>query len=156
MFGSNKSNRDGHLVVDALIGAQVVIRGDVEFSGGLYVEGTILGMVIAQDGASNATLTVAEHGAIEGEIRAQVVVISGRMDGDVHASERVELTPSARVNGNIHYQVVEMAAGAQLNGRLIHASAPMAALPPPEGAAEEAGTGKGDTAARRKLAEAMA
>ena len=68
--------------------------------------------------------------------------------------EKVELTPSARVNGNVHYQVVEMNAGAQLNGRLIHASAPMAALPAPEG--DEANGSKGDTAARRKLAEAMA
>ena len=154
MFGSNKSNRDGHLVVDALIGAQVVIRGDVEFSGGLYVEGTILGKVIAAEGASGATLTVAEHGVIEGEIRAQVVVISGRLDGDVHATERVELTPTARVTGNIHYQVVEMNAGAQLTGRLIHASAPQMALPPP---ADEAPAGNGkDGSARRKLAEAMA
>ena len=156
MFGSSKSSRDGQLVVDALIGSQVVIRGDVEFSGGLYVEGRVHGKVIAQEGASTANITLADNGVVEGEIRAQVVVISGRMDGDVHASERVELTPSARVNGNIHYQVVEMAAGAQLNGRLIHASAPMAALPPPEGAADEASAGKGDTAARRKLAEAMA
>jgi len=155
MFGSNKSNRDGHLVVDALIGAQVVIRGDVEFSGGLYVEGTILGKVIAAEGAANATLTLAEHGAIEGEIRAQVVVLSGRLDGDVHATERVELTPTARVNGNIHYQVVEMNAGAQLTGRLIHGTAPLAALPPPS--EEDSGAGKGkDGAARKKLAEAMA
>ena len=145
MFGSNKSNRDGHLVVDALIGAQVVIRGDVEFSGGLYVEGTILGKVIAQDGASNATLTVAEHGAIEGEIRAQVVVISGRLDGDVHATERVELTPSARVNGNVHYQVVEMNAGAQLNGRLVH-TATMAALPAPDDKAADRKSKKAEAA----------
>ena len=121
MFGSSKSSRDGQLVVDALIGNQVVIRGDVEFSGGLYVEGRIHGKVIAQEGASAATLTLAEHGVIEGEIRAQVV---------------------------------EMNAGAQLNGRLIHASAPMQALPAPEG--EASADGKGDTAARRKLAEAMA
>jgi cytoskeletal protein CcmA (bactofilin family) len=118
------------------------------------VEGRIHGKVIAQEGASAATLTLAEHGVIEGEIRAQVVVISGRLDGDVHATEKVELTPSARVNGNVHYQVVEMNAGAQLNGRLIHASAPMQALPAPEG--EASADGKGDTAARRKLAEAMA
>lgn len=104
MFGSSKSNREGQLVVDALIGNQVVIRGDVEFSGGLYVEGRIHGKVIAAEGASGATLTVAEHGVIEGEIRAQVVVISGRLDGDVHATEKVELTPSARVNGNVHYR----------------------------------------------------
>jgi len=73
----------------------------------------------------------------------------------VHATEKVELTPSARVNGNVHYQVVEMNAGAQLNGRLIHASSPVAALPAPEGEGEAA-EGKGGTAARRKLAEAMA
>ncbi|MGE8280019.1 MAG: bactofilin family protein [Stenotrophomonas sp.] len=129
MFG-NKSNRDSHLVVDALIGPQVVIRGDVVFSGGLYVEGRILGKVVAEEGA-NAVLTLAEQGHIEGEVRASVVVLSGRMDGDVHASERVELTPSARVTGNVHYSVVEMNAGAQLNGRLVH-SAAVAALPAPE------------------------
>jgi cytoskeletal protein CcmA (bactofilin family) len=131
MFKS-KSNRDSHLVVDALIGPQVVIRGDVIFSGGLYVEGRILGKVIAEDGAE-AMLTLAEQGHIEGEIRASVVVLSGRLDGDVHASERIELTPSARVTGNVHYQVVEMNAGAQLNGRLVHSAAAVAALPAPEG-----------------------
>ncbi|WP_426806372.1 bactofilin family protein, partial [Stenotrophomonas sp. SrG] len=78
-----------------------------------------LGKVIAQEGATTATLTLAEQGSIEGEIRALVVVLSGRLDGDVHASERVELTPSARVTGNVHYQVVEMNAGDQLTGRLI-------------------------------------
>ncbi len=129
MFG-NKSKRDSEVSVDALIGSQVEIRGDVIFSGGLYVDGRIVGKVLAEDGA-NAVLTLAEHGHIEGEVRASVVVISGRLDGDVHASERVELTPSARVTGNIHYQTVEMSAGAQLNGRLVHSGA-MAALPPPE------------------------
>lgn len=134
MFKS-KSRQDNELSVDALIGSQVEIRGDVVFSGGLYVDGRIIGKVIAAEG-SNAMLTLAEHGHIEGEIRASVVVISGRMDGDVHASERVELTPSARVNGNIHYTVVEMSAGAQLNGRLMH-SAAVAALPAPEGKGSE-------------------
>ncbi|MGH8055001.1 MAG: bactofilin family protein [Stenotrophomonas sp.] len=129
MFKS-KSKSSSELSVDALIGSQVEIRGDVVFSGGLYVDGRIIGKVIAAEG-SEAMLTLAEHGHIEGEIRAAVVVLSGRMDGDVHATERVELTPSARVNGNIHYQVVEMNAGAQLNGRLVH-TATMAALPAPE------------------------
>lgn len=129
MFG-NKSGRDGQLVVDALIGPQVVIRGDVVFSGGLYVEGRILGKVLAEEGAT-ATLTLAEHGHIQGEIRASVVVLSGSLEGDVHASERVELTPTARMTGNVHYEVVEMNAGAQLTGRLIHGSA-MTALPASE------------------------
>lgn len=121
MFG-NKGGRDGQMVVDALIGPQVIIRGDVEFAGGLYVEGRVIGKLVASEG-SKAALTVAENGSIEGQIVASTVVISGRMDGDVHASDKVELTATARVHGNVHYQVVEMAAGAQLTGSLIHTAA---------------------------------
>jgi cytoskeletal protein CcmA (bactofilin family) len=134
MFG-NKSGRDSQVEVDALIGPQVVIRGDVVFSGGLYVEGRILGKVVVEEGATGA-LTVAEQGVIEGEIRASVVVLSGRLDGDVHASERIELTATARVTGNVHYDVVEMHAGAQLTGRLIHAGS-VAALLTLDGSATE-------------------
>lgn len=131
MFGNGdkKSPRNGHL--ETLVGPHAVIRGDVGFSGGLYVEGTIHGRVIADDGAT-AVLTIAEHGAIEGEVRAPVVVINGRMNGDVHAAERIELAANARVNGNIHYKVVEMAAGAMVTGRLIHADTPLAQLAAPE------------------------
>ncbi|WP_269792779.1 polymer-forming cytoskeletal protein [Stenotrophomonas sp. Iso1] len=143
MFKS-KSKSSGELSVDALIGSQVEIRGDVVFSGGLYVDGRIIGKVVAAEG-SEAMLTLAEHGYIEGEIRAAVVVLSGRMDGDVHATERVELTPSARVNGNVHYQVVEMNAGAQLNGRLVH-TATMAALPAPDDKAADRKSKKAEAA----------
>ncbi|MFT4247822.1 MAG: polymer-forming cytoskeletal protein [Pseudomonas sp.] len=133
MFGS-KSNRGGQTVVDTLIGAQAVIRGDLTFSGGLYIEGRVVGKVTAEDGAQ-AAVTLAETGIVEGEIRAPVVVINGRLSGDVHASDKVELAANARVQGNVHYQVVEMSAGAQLTGRLIHAGA-VVALPSP-GAREE-------------------
>lgn len=108
--------------VDTLVGPQMTIRGDLQFSGGLYVEGRIVGTVVAEAGKP-AMLTLAENGSIEGEIRAPVVVINGRLDGDVHAEERVELASKARVLGNVHYKVVEMAAGAMLTGRLIHADA---------------------------------
>ena len=61
--------------IDNLIGPQVTIRGDVMFSGGLYVEGHIQGKVIAEAG-ERAVLTLAEQGSIEGEIQAPVVVIN--------------------------------------------------------------------------------
>lgn len=114
-----KAVRDGQ-PIDTLIGPQVTLRGDLVFSGGLYVEGRILGRVLAVEG-ERATLTLSEHGSIEGEVRAPVVVINGQLVGDVFASERVELASKARVQGNVHYQVVEMNAGAQLTGRLVHA-----------------------------------
>ena len=118
MFKNKSTQRDG-FAIDTLIGPEVVIRGDLEFSGGLYVEGRILGKVVAAEGKP-ASLLLAEQGTVEGEIRAPVVIINGTLVGDVHADERIELAQKARVEGNVHYSVVEMSAGAQLTGRLVH------------------------------------
>lgn len=136
MFGDKggKSGRNGH-AVETLIGPRVVIQGDVRFSGGLYVEGKIIGKVIAEDGQP-AVLTVAEQGSIEGEVRVPVAVICGELLGDVFSAERVELAGKARVRGNIHYRSVEMAAGAMITGRLIHAESAQALLTGPEHGAE--------------------
>jgi cytoskeletal protein CcmA (bactofilin family) len=120
MFKHKPSSHGGE--IDTLIGAQVVIRGDLRFSGGLLVEGRVIGKVWAEDG-EKAVLTLSEHGCIEGEVRAPVVIINGRLDGDVYASDRVELASKARVQGNVHYAVAEMAAGSTLTGRLIHLDA---------------------------------
>lgn len=134
MFGNEKkrparSNGGG---VETLIGPRVVIRGDVHFSGGLYVEGRIHGAVIAEEGCPDAVVTLAQDGCIEGEVRAPHVVVNGELRGDVYATGRIELAANARVQGNIYYQVVEMAAGAMISGRLIHGEAPPKQLPKPE------------------------
>ena len=132
MFGEKgKGGRGGSHAVETLIGPRVVIHGDVHFSGGLYVEGKIVGKVIADDGQP-AVLTVAEQGCIEGEVRVPVAIVCGELVGDVFSSERVELAGKARVRGNIHYQLVEMAAGAMITGRLIHGDPAMAQLTGPE------------------------
>ncbi len=120
MLKKKSSFHDGQ-AVDTLIGAQVVLQGDLQFSGGLVVEGRIHGRVFAAPGQP-ATLTLCEQGVIEGLVDVPVVIINGRLDGDVRATERVELAPKARVNGNVHYQVVEMRAGAVLTGNLVHLS----------------------------------
>jgi len=132
MFGEKgKGLRNGTNSVETLIGPRVQIRGDIVFSGGLYVEGRIIGKVMAEDGA-DAVVTVAEKGHIEGEVHAPIIVIAGQMNGDVYAGNRIELAPNARVQGNIYYKVVEMAAGAMITGRLIHADAPLAQLTGPD------------------------
>lgn len=105
--------------IDTLIGPQVVIEGDFHFSGGLYVEGRIVGKLIAEDG-QKAVLTLADNGSVEGEVRAPVMVINGSVKGSLYASERIELGAKARVDGDVHYKVVEMAAGSILTGQLLH------------------------------------
>lgn len=128
MFKHKPVHRHG-AAVDTLIGAKVVIRGDVVFSGGLYVEGRIEGKVQAEPGQPSM-LILAEEGSIVGEVEVPTVVLNGQLQGDVHAAERIELAPKARVLGNVHYKVVEMSAGATLTGRLIHADAASAEATP--------------------------
>ncbi len=151
MFGSEKAKapRPAASGVETLIGSQVTIRGDLNFSGGLYVEGTVHGSVVAEEGGSDAVLTLAERGSIHGEVRAPHVVVNGQLSGDVYASDRIELGASARVQGNLYYKVIEMAAGAVVTGRMIHGDAPKQ-LPKPEAAAVKAVEGK------RERSEAVA
>lgn len=112
-----KSNRPSTSTIDTLIGQDTRLCGDLFFSGGLHVDGTIRGNVIAE--GENAVLTLSEGGVVEGEVRVPNVVLNGRIDGDVHAGH-VELAARTRITGNLYYRVIEMAMGAQVNGSLIH------------------------------------
>lgn len=105
--------------IETLIGNTIEIRGDLIFSGGLHVDGKIVGNVIADDG-SDSMLVLSDHGSIEGEVRVPYVVLNGEVIGDVYAAERVELSSRAQVNGNVFYNMLEMAMGAEVNGSLVH------------------------------------
>jgi cytoskeletal protein CcmA (bactofilin family) len=104
--------------IDTLIGRSARIQGDVEFSGGLHIDGQVTGNVRVVPGGA-ASVSVSEHGLIEGSIEAPHVVLNGTVNGDIVASERVVLGAKARVRGNVSYGVIEMALGAEITGRLI-------------------------------------
>ena len=116
MFG-RKQRR--HMVVDTLVGPNTKISGDLNFVGGCHVDGTINGNVNA-DSESNSALSVSEDGNVEGGVTVPYVVLHGIVRGDVFASQRVELGPTARVIGNVYYNLIEMAIGAEINGKLVH------------------------------------
>ncbi|MDH5483595.1 MAG: polymer-forming cytoskeletal protein [Gammaproteobacteria bacterium] len=116
MWGKPKSKASK---IETLIGNTIEIRGDLIFSGGLHVDGKIIGNVIADDG-SDSMLVLSDHGSIEGEVRVPYVVLNGEVIGDVYAAERVELSSRAQVNGNVFYNMLEMAMGAEVNGSLVH------------------------------------
>lgn len=105
--------------IDTLIGPKTRINGDVEFSGGLHVDGHINGNV-AGDAGTATFLSVSEQGCIEGSVIAPSVILNGIVKGDIEASNRIELGSKARVLGNVHYSIIETAVGAQINGKLIH------------------------------------
>jgi cytoskeletal protein CcmA (bactofilin family) len=105
--------------IDTLIGAKTRINGDVEFVGGLHLDGYINGNVKSEAG-SGTTLSVSEQGCIEGSVIVTNIVLNGIVKGDIEAADRVEMGPKARVLGSVHYTTIETAVGAQINGKLIH------------------------------------
>lgn len=105
--------------METLIGRQTEILGDVRFAGGLHVDGRIKGGVQSA-GDKAAALSLSETGVIEGDVRVPNVLVNGRIVGEVRASERLTLGAKARVVGDVRYRVLQMEAGALVNGQLIY------------------------------------
>jgi cytoskeletal protein CcmA (bactofilin family) len=99
--------------IDSLIGAGTSIDGDVNFSGGMRIDG--------QQGKPS-TLVLSEHARVNGEVNVTHLVINGAISGSVFASEYMELQSKAKINGDVHYTTLEIQLGAIVEGRLIHSS----------------------------------
>ena len=120
---SRKPPRNGAAAeTTSLIAAGTQIRGDVLFSGRLHIDGKVEGSI--RDEAGDAGLTLSNQAQVQGEIHAPHIVINGAVTGDVTAGERLELASNARVEGNVYYKVLEMSAGAQINGKMVHRAEP--------------------------------
>ncbi|MFN2360858.1 MAG: polymer-forming cytoskeletal protein [Marinobacter sp.] len=115
----------GHF--DTLVSSRTTVEGDVHFSGGLHVDGTIRGRVVAEEGG-DAVLRVSEVGSVEGDIVAPHVIVNGTVYGDVYASTHLELAEKASIHGNVYYNLIEMAMGASVNGSLVHQNEPAGLL----------------------------
>ncbi|MDO8989183.1 MAG: polymer-forming cytoskeletal protein [Sideroxyarcus sp.] len=105
--------------IDSLVGAGTRVEGNVNFTGGLRVDGEIKGSVIA-DTSKASTLVLSEQARVEGEIRVTHLVVNGTIIGPVYASEYLELQAKAKVTGDVHYKTLEIQLGAIVEGKLIH------------------------------------
>lgn len=108
--------------IDSLIGAGTTIEGDLNFTGGMRIDGHVNGNVIAAPGKPS-TLVLSEHARVDGEVNVTHLVVNGTITGPVSASEYLELQSKAKVNGDVHYKTLEIQLGAIVEGRLIHSSA---------------------------------
>jgi cytoskeletal protein CcmA (bactofilin family) len=127
MFGQDKKGKAPSARVDTIVGQNTRIDGDVHFSGGLLVDGTVKGSVIAEEGSASV-LTVSEHGIIEGDVNVPNVILNGSVTGDVRSPERIEMAAKARVTGDVYYNLIEMAMGAAVNGSLLHSDGSSASV----------------------------
>ena len=107
--------------IDSLIGAGTKVTGDIHFTGGLRVDGEILGSVIADPGKAS-TLVLSEQSRVNGEIRVTHLVLNGTVAGPIEASEYLELQSKAKVTGDVKYKTLEIQLGAIVEGKLAHIS----------------------------------
>jgi cytoskeletal protein CcmA (bactofilin family) len=112
----------------AHIGRSVLIKGELSGSEDLYVDGTVEGNIELP----GSNLVVGPNGRVRAGIRARGVIIEGKVDGDIEATERVELRKSAVLMGSIVTQRVSIEDGAFFKGGVDvkRQTAPAAAVQP--------------------------
>ncbi|MED5388781.1 MAG: polymer-forming cytoskeletal protein [Pseudomonadota bacterium] len=123
-----------------LIAPSAKVSGDIEFTGGLHIQGVVEGNISV--GKEGGRLIIGESGRVIGEIQVPNVVINGIVEGDVHATENLELAEKASVEGNVYYLMIEMVMGARVNGKLVRLDDERRNLPAPDGKKADAGAGK--------------
>jgi len=97
-----------------LIGKSFVIKGQVSCDGDLYIDGQVEGSV---DPKGNR-LTIGPDGRLKANVTARVVVVLGRLEGNIQATERVDLKQSAVVVGDIVTQSITIESGAHIKGSI--------------------------------------
>jgi cytoskeletal protein CcmA (bactofilin family) len=96
------------------IGKSFVIKGQVSCDGDLYIDGQVEGSV---DPKGNR-LTIGPEGRLKADVVASAVVVQGTLEGNIQASERVDLKQSAVVVGDIVTQSISIEPGAQIRGSI--------------------------------------
>src|SRR5579864_3577818 len=97
----------------AHIGKSVVIKGELSGSEDLYIDGTVEGAIQLQGN----NLVVGPNGHVHADVNAKGVVIQGKLEGNIHASERAELQKSAFIVGDIVTQRIAIEEGAYFKGK---------------------------------------
>lgn len=119
MFGKKEVKEDKSGRIDSLIGPGTIITGDVSFAGGLRLDGEIHGDVTVST-TGFGLLQLGPEGVVKGNVRVNHLVADGEVHGAIYATDSVELRPTAKVQGDVHYGTLEMHPGAEITGHLVH------------------------------------
>ena len=103
--------------IKSLIAAGSQINGNMRFTDGLRVDGSVVGNLRAADD-ERSMLVISEAASVTGEIHADHIIINGTVKGPIHAAVMLELQPKARIEGDVHYAALEMHQGALVAGQL--------------------------------------
>ncbi|HEY5929661.1 MAG TPA: polymer-forming cytoskeletal protein [Burkholderiales bacterium] len=103
--------------IRSLIAQGSRIEGNLKFTEGMRIDGEVAGNTSAS-AEQPSILVISEAAVVEGEMRADHIIINGTVRGNVHAKELLELQPQARIEGDVYYKALEMHRGATITGQL--------------------------------------
>ncbi|MGD9182441.1 MAG: polymer-forming cytoskeletal protein [Desulfobacterales bacterium] len=95
-----------------MLGSQVVLEGNLVFEGTLYMNGHVKGAIESRTGA----IVIGEDAVIHADVFVRTATIKGEIKGTVHATERIELHPPARVYGDLNAPAVQIDPGSIIEG----------------------------------------
>jgi cytoskeletal protein CcmA (bactofilin family) len=133
--GSNPSPAEGHArqrhtpassSTVTLIAGACHVEGEIKGAGEVHIEGTVKGKLDC-----SSSVLVAEGGKVEAEVKAETITIAGKLKGDAIASQKIELTPTAEVEGDITAPRILIREGATFEGQVFMTGKKSAKAPEP-------------------------
>lgn len=102
---------------ETIIGSSTEVHGRILIEESLRIDGKVIGNIEARQGKS-ITVALGKTGFVHGDIHANRVLVAGKVEGNIYASEKVELHNGSEIRGDVTYGQLAMEYGAILNGAL--------------------------------------
>ncbi len=111
MFEKKEDEITNEGQVESVVGASVKLEGDYSSDGDIFIHGNVTGKV-----STKASLSVGETAEVKADIVAKNVMVAGRVEGNIKADEKVDITASGKVHGDIATDDLSIASGAVFTG----------------------------------------
>lgn len=105
------------VAITTLIDKDIVISGDTSYTGGIRIDGKILGNLKVH-GEEDSLLIMGHGSKITGDVEVEKAIINGEVNGNIKCHDYLELNTNAIVNGSIEYDIIEVHEGSKINGNL--------------------------------------
>lgn len=120
---TKKKNHNAPLVLhpekfDTLIGRQAEIHGCLKLHESVRIDGKVVGNIEGPDDVG-ISVVIGPSGEVQGDVMASRILVAGKVSGNIHAFDRVEIMASALIQGDIKYASMAVEHGARLLGLLL-------------------------------------
>ena len=106
-----KTDKSGK--VSTYLGINASIEGTIDFSDTIRLDGNVKGRIISAVG----TVIIGEKAIINADIEVDVAIVKGEINGSLEARDRIEISPPARITGDIQAPVISIETGVIFNGK---------------------------------------